>query len=141
MQAALCTDRRVSKQDTPQRQPMAPSAASHARPPPASRPQSLLEDHERLKETRERRDRERKEKEAKRTAALTAMRDEQMKAKGFQRLRANQYDELRRRLAGGNASSIPTDQVEQGLGAGGRRGAGRTRLASTAATHLAPCSA
>ncbi|GLC45429.1 hypothetical protein PLESTB_000619800 [Pleodorina starrii] len=73
--------------------------------------QALLEDHERLKEVRERRDRERKEKEAKRAAALAAVREEQMKAKGFQRLRATQYDELRRRLAGNAATSIPTDQV------------------------------
>ncbi|GFR41808.1 hypothetical protein Agub_g2578 [Astrephomene gubernaculifera] len=73
--------------------------------------QALLEDHERLKEVRERRERERREKEAKRTAALAALREEQMKAKGFQRLRATQYDELRRRLAGGAAASIPTDQV------------------------------
>ncbi|KXZ47277.1 hypothetical protein GPECTOR_36g129 [Gonium pectorale] len=73
--------------------------------------QALLEDHERLKEVRERRDRERKEKEAKRQAQLAVLREEQMKAKGFQRLRANQYDELRRRLAGGNTTSIPTDQV------------------------------
>ncbi|EFJ50779.1 inversion kinesin InvA [Volvox carteri f. nagariensis] len=73
--------------------------------------QALLEDHEKLKEVRERRERERKEKEAKRAAALSALREEQMKAKGFQRLRATQYDELRRRLAGGAAASIPTDQV------------------------------
>lgn len=73
--------------------------------------QALLADHERLKENRERRDRERQEKEAKRMAALMSMREEQMKAKGFQRLRATQYDELRRRLAGGTGTSIPTDQV------------------------------
>ncbi|GIL52093.1 hypothetical protein Vafri_8067 [Volvox africanus] len=73
--------------------------------------QALLEDHERLKEVRERRERERKEKEAKRAAALALLREEQMKAKGFQRLRATQYDELRRRLAVGAATSIPTDQV------------------------------
>lgn len=74
--------------------------------------QALLEDHERLKEVRERRERERKEKEAKRTAALTALKEEQIKTKGFQRLRATQYDELRRRLAVGTATSIPTDQVK-----------------------------
>lgn len=38
--------------------------------------QTLLEDHERLKEMRERKDREKKEKEAKRIAALVEMRDE-----------------------------------------------------------------
>lgn len=81
-----------------------------------TRAQALLEDHERMKEVRERREREKREKEAKRTAQLVAMREEQMKAKGFQRLRATQYDELRRRLAGGTGTSIPTDQVRSRRG-------------------------
>ncbi|KAG2492591.1 hypothetical protein HYH03_009252 [Edaphochlamys debaryana] len=72
--------------------------------------QALLADHERMRDHRERRERERSEKEAKRMAQLTALREEQMKQKGFQRLRATTYDELRRKLAGGN-TAIPTDQV------------------------------
>lgn len=78
-------------------------------------PKALLEDHERLKETREQRAKEKAEKEARRQAALVAMRDEQVKKPGFQRLRASQYDELRRQLAG-KGNSIPTSQVRSRKG-------------------------
>ena len=72
--------------------------------------QSLLEDHERLKESREKKAREKAEKEAKRMAALQAMKEDEVKRPGFQRLRASQYDELRRQLATGG-TTIPSSQV------------------------------
>eukprot|EP00798_Chlamydomonas_sp_ICE-L_P012135 gene12135-15247_t len=73
--------------------------------------QSLLEDHERMKEHREKKQKEKLEKEARKQAALAEMRDEDVKKPGFQRLRATQYDELRRQLTGKGGSNIPTDQV------------------------------
>ena len=107
--------------------------------------QSILEDHERLKESREKKAREKAEKEAKRLAelqvkigsmegilvneevqispysharprfpssscVLQAMKEGEVKKPGFQRLRASQYDELRRQLATGG-TTIPSNQV------------------------------
>ena len=47
------------------------------------------------------------------------MREEQAKTKGFQRVRATQYDELRRQMVGKN-SNIGADQVRGGVGQAGR---------------------
>ena len=57
--------------------------------------QALLEDHERQREVRERKLREKQEKDAVKQMELLAMRDAQVKKPGYQRLRQQQYDEVR----------------------------------------------
>ncbi|GAX73057.1 hypothetical protein CEUSTIGMA_g510.t1 [Chlamydomonas eustigma] len=89
--------------------------------------QALLEDHERLKENHEKKAREKAEKEALRLAALQAMKDEEVKKPGFQRLRSSQYDVLRRQLASGG-TNIPSSQV---IGDDTLKGFGRMRMSQT----------
>ena len=55
----------------------------------------MLEDHERQREVRERKLREKQEKDAVKQMELLAMRDAQVKKPGYQRLRQQQYDEVR----------------------------------------------
>lgn len=60
--------------------------------------QSLLEEHGKMKEAREKREAEKREKEEKRLAELRALRESEGKKPGFQRLRQMQYDDLRKKL-------------------------------------------
>lgn len=53
-----------------------------------------------------RRAKEKEEKEEKKMAQLAEMRDSQMKRPGYQRLRAQQYDELRRQLVSREGNSL-----------------------------------
>ncbi|MEW5301559.1 MAG: hypothetical protein WDW36_004412 [Sanguina aurantia] len=96
--------------------------------------QALLQDHERIKEQRERREKERREKEERRFAELQAITDAAIKKPGFQRLRANQYDELRRQLASGG-TNIPSAQM---VGDNTLRGFGKLRLTQSVDGPLLP---
>lgn len=83
--------------------------------------QALLEEHGKIKEVRERKERERREREAKKLSDLLALQEQESKTPGFQRLRANQYDELRRQLVSrGNASisksAVIADDTLKGFG-------------------------
>lgn len=46
---------------------------------------------------------------------LASLTQEQAKMVGYQRLRATQYDELRRQAASGGVVNIPSGQVRQGM--------------------------
>jgi hypothetical protein len=89
--------------------------------------QQLLAEHGKMREAAEKREAERREKEAARRAELLAAREADAKKPGIQRLRAQQYDELRKAALKGGKLGVGQVGAEGGGGGGGgmRVGVGR----------------